>query len=80
MKISACISTRIRQILNERSLSIYRLELMTGISHNTMMCLLNNRYNSANIKTVFIIIQALGYTIADFFNCDVFSLENIEID
>ncbi|MCM1556944.1 MAG: helix-turn-helix domain-containing protein [Anaeroplasma bactoclasticum] len=79
--ISKCLSLRIREILASKNLSIYKLELLTGISHSTMSCLLNNRYNSANIKTVLIIIQALDMSVVDFFDCELFAdLNLIDID
>ncbi len=73
MSVSECISTRIKKILYERKMTIYKLEILTGISHSTMSCLLNNRYNSCNLKTVFIIIEALGLTIPDFFQDKIFA-------
>ena len=58
MILSKAISTRIRQILKDRQMTQYRLEQMTGINHNTMTNLLNNRYRACNIRTVVIIIMA----------------------
>ena len=68
MTLSKAISTRIRQILKERQITQYRLEQMTGINHNTMTNLLNNRYRACNIRTVVIIIMALNMEIKDFFD------------
>lgn len=80
MTISECISKRIKQLLKEKGLSYYRLEMLTGISHSTLNCLLNNRYDACNIRTLFIIIEAIGISVSSFFDSDIFILENINID
>lgn len=62
-------------------MSIYKLELKAGISHSTMCCLLNSKYRGANIRTVFLIIQALEMTVLEFFDSPLFAnLDNIDLD
>lgn len=80
MKISEVIALRIRQILKQRKMTQYRLEQLSGISHNTMINLLNARYNAANIKTVFIIIESLGMTVKEFFDSPLFDFEDMNIN
>ena len=80
MTLSKAISTRIRQILKDRQITQYRLEQMTGINHNTMTNLLNNRYRACNIRTVVIIIMSLNMEIKDFFDDEVFKNDQLEID
>ena len=72
MKISQAVSNRINDILKIRDMSIYQLEVITGISHSTMSCLMLNRYESVNLKTILLIIQSLNITILDFFDCIYF--------
>lgn len=80
MKISEVIALRIRQILKQRKMTQYKLEQISGISHNTMINLLNGRYNAANMRTVFIIINSLGMTIKDFFDDPLFDFNQIHTD
>ena len=80
MKISEIIALRIRQILKQRKMTQYRLEQLSGVSHNTMINLLNGRYNAANMRTVFIIINNLGMTIKDFFDDPLFDFDDMNID
>ena len=80
MKISEVIALRIRQILKQRKMTQYKLEQISGISHNTMINLLNGRYNAANMRTVFIIINSLGMTIKDFFDDPLFDFDDMNID
>ncbi len=81
MNLAKCISRRIREILFSKQITQYKLEMISGISHGTMNSLLNCRYKAANIKTVFIIIQALEMTVLDFFDSPLFAdLYNIDLD
>ena len=80
MRISEIVALRIRQILKQRKMTQYRLEQLSGISHNTMINLLNARYKAANMRTVFIIINSLGMTIKDFFDDPLFDFDDMNID
>lgn len=80
-QISECISKRIIEISKSKNMSIYKLELKAGVSHSTMCCLLNGKYRGANIRTVFLIIQALEVSVLDFFNSPLFEdLYTIDLD
>ena len=81
MTISECVSKRIRDILKEKKMTIYRLEQLSCISHSTMKCLLNNVYDSCNLKKIFLIINALELTVLDFFDYQLFKdLDKINLD
>ena len=80
MRISEVVALRIRQILKQRKMTQYRLEQLSGVSHNTMINLLNARYKAANMRTVFIIINSLGITIKDFFDDPLFDFDDMNID
>lgn len=79
MKLNKAISSRIRELLSEKKMSQYKLEQKSGLTHNTMLCIMNNRYESCNLKTLMKIIQALEITAADFFDDKHFT-EELEID
>ncbi len=75
MKLSKAISSRIREILSERNLSQYKLEQKAGLTHNTLLCIMNNRYESCNLKTLMKIICALEITASEFFDSKYFTDE-----
>lgn len=80
MKLNEIISIRIRKLLTERSMTQYKLEQLSGITHNTMLCVMNARYQSCNLKTLMKIIQALNISAKEFFDDPIFEFENICID
>lgn len=81
MNINKALSIRIREILKSKNISQYELEQRTGIYHSTLSCLLNCRYKSANMKTVFLIIQGLNISVLEFFDSPLFKdLYNLNLD
>lgn len=79
-KVSEVVVKRIKEILYEKHMSIYRLEKVTAMSHNTMQTLMRADNNSVNLKTVLLVIRGLGITTAEFFNSSLFDDENLDID
>ena len=80
MTLSKATAIRVRELLQERSMTQYRLEQLTCISHSTMNCFLNERNKSCNLTTVFLIINALNLKPKEFFDSPVFEREDLEID
>lgn len=78
--VSKIVVKKIKEILNEKGMSIYRLEKTTAMSHNTMQTLMRADNNSVNLKTVLLIIRGLGITTAEFFSSPIFDDENLDID
>lgn len=80
MKLNEAIATRIRKILKDKNISQYRLELNAGISHSTMICLMNAKYKGCNLTTVILIIRAFGMTVSEFFNDPIFESEDLIVE
>ena len=77
--VAEVVVKRIKEILNEKDMSIYRLEKITAMSHNTMQTLMRADNNSVNLKTVLLVIRGLGVTTAEFFNSPMFDDEDLDI-
>ncbi|MBR2909096.1 MAG: helix-turn-helix transcriptional regulator [Clostridia bacterium] len=80
MTLAEAVSKRIRNILKERKITQYRLEQNAGISHSTMNSFLNARYKSCNLTTVVLIIRALGMTVSEFFDDQIFENEDLIVE
>ena len=78
--VTEVVVKRIREILNDKDMSVYRLEKITAMSHNTMQTLMRADNNSVNLKTVLLIIRGLGITTAEFFNSPMFDDDNLDVD
>ena len=80
MTLNEAFSKRVRQILKEKKITIYKLTNMTGLSPTTMDNIMNYRTKTSNFKSMAIIIRTLGLSMTEFFDNPVFNFENLEID
>ena len=80
MKVSQAVAERIRQILNEKNMSQYRLEINSGLSKGTFTSLMYARYKSVNLSTLITIVQTLDVSLEDFFGSELFKNENLDND
>ncbi len=78
--IAKAVVKRIKEILNEKEMSVYRLEKVTALSHGTMQTLMRADNSSVNLKTVLLICRGLGVTTAYFFASPLFEDPELEID
>lgn len=80
MKLSTAVALRISNILREKNMSRYRLEMDIAMPHNTMKTLMGERNSGVNLKTVMQIIRGLDMTTAQFFDDPIFENPDLEID
>ena len=72
MKLNQSVPLRIKEILNQKEMSQYRLEKVACISHNTMNAIMNGHYKSCNLYTLTLIVNALDMSLCEFFNSPYF--------
>ena len=80
MKVSQAVATRIREILAEKNMTQYRLEMNSGLSNGTLTSLMYARYKGVNLTTLITVIRTLGITIDEFFKSPLFDEENLDCD
>ncbi len=78
--VASAVVSRIKEILFEKDMSVYRLEKNTAMSHNTMQTLMRADNNSVNLKTVLLVCRGLGVTAEYFFASPLFEDEDLDID
>jgi len=78
--VAEVVVKRIKELLKEKDMSVYRLEKITATSHSTMQTLMRADNNSVNLKTVLLIIRGLGVTAAEFFDSPMFEDEDLDVD
>lgn len=80
MNICKAVGLRISMLLNEKNMTLYRLEQQSGILHGTMMCIMNERNKNITLRTVMQIARGFDMTFIDFLNHPIFFSEQLEID
>ena len=79
MKLNNAFALRVRQILKDKKMTQYKLAQETGLYHSTMTDILNCKYQTPNFRNMALIIRALGVTMSEFFDCELFDFDNLEI-
>ena len=80
MNISKAVAIRIKELLNLKKMTQYRLEQVSCLSHETMKSIMKGKTKGVNLKTLIIISEGLQITVSEFLNCDLFNYENLNID
>ena len=77
MKLSEVVAIRIRNILKNKKMTQYRLEINSGLPKGTFTSLMYSRYKSVNLTTLIIVIRALGMTVSEFFDDPIFESDDL---
>ena len=80
MNLNQAVMKRVEEILKQKLMSYYRLEINSGVTHSTMQKLKSADRTGCNLKTIFLLIYGLGVTPEEFFASPLFKEENIQID
>lgn len=80
MKVSQAVATRIREILAEKNMSQYRLEMNSGLSKGALTSLMYARYKGVNLTTLITVIRTLGISVDEFFKSPLFNEENLDCE
>ena len=76
--LNQAFAIRVRQLLEEKGMTQYKLEKLTGIYHSTMTALLNNKVKASNFNTMALIIRELGVSFEEFFSSPVFNFNDLD--
>ncbi len=80
MTLNEAFAVRVKEILNEKKLTQYKLCQQTGLYPSTMNYILHAKTKSSNFKSIALIIRELGITITEFFDSPVFDFDNLDIE
>jgi DNA-binding Xre family transcriptional regulator len=71
---------RIREIVDQKQISLYKLQKDSGISQGTFLSLIYGKRNGVNLTTLLTLIQTLNISAKDFFYSPLFDEKNLSID
>ena len=80
MKVCKAVVTRLREIADNKGISLYKLQKDSGIPEGTFLSLFYGDRNGVNLTTVFQLIQTLGVSAKDFFDSPLFEEENLDMN
>lgn len=80
MNLNRAFAIRLSGLLNEKHISKYRLEKETGLSHSALRFIFNEVNNDVKFSTIVKVCDVLEISLKDFFDDDIFQIENLDID
>ena len=78
--ISEAVTIRLRELVNERGLTVYKLERKSAVSHDTLKSIMKGKTKGVNLKTLIALSDGLGITVSEFLDSDLFAYENLNMD
>lgn len=67
MDFSDLIAIKIKEIMNEKEISIYQLESLSGVYSSTIAMFLTRKTKTIRLENLYFICTALDYTLSEFF-------------
>ena len=80
MKLNEAIKLRLEHYLSERKITTYKFLKDSGIPRSTITNLSSGHTKSPTVATIYQIVDGLGISILDFFDCDLLRETNIIVD
>jgi len=77
MELSQAYATRIKQLMKENRVNLYKLSKMSGVPHPTISVLLSCKTKDPRSKTILNICRAFNMNYREFYDSALFDLENI---
>ena len=73
MNISQAVRERILQLCDQQGITVNRLCTISGVTQSTVNNIVNGRNRSTTVSTVKKLCDGLGITIEEFFQSELFS-------
>ena len=67
MSVNDAVAKRITKLLQEKGMSQYRLEQLSGIQHGSMQCIMNGRNKTVTLSTLIMLARGFDIPLTDFF-------------
>ena len=78
MTLTDAVRQRIKNLLKQNNMNIWKLYKLTGVSASTLTYFINQTRGLITMKTLLHICEGFGITLKDFFDDPLF--ENVEED
>ncbi|MBQ2714542.1 MAG: helix-turn-helix transcriptional regulator [Clostridia bacterium] len=72
MKLSKAIGKRVEILLKERNMTQYKLSKKGGIPRSTISVIIDGKYETVKLDTVYQIVATLDISLKEFFDHEIF--------
>ena len=72
METREAIAVRIKELCNEKGMTMYRLSALSGVPHTTLISIINGDSKNPGIMTIKKLSDAFGISLSEFFSSKLF--------
>ena len=80
MNLNIAFALRLSKLLAEKNISKYRLEKESGLTHSALRYIFNEVNGDVRGSTIVKVCGALGVSLVDFFDDELFKLDNLDVE
>jgi len=80
MNLNRAFALRLSNLLLDRNMSKYKLEKETGLTHSALRYIFNEVNVDVKFSTIVKVCNALNISLTEFFDDNLFDLNNLDIE
>ena len=80
MTVNDAVAKRVGELLQEKGITQYRLEQLSGIQHGSMQCIMNGRNKTVTMSTVLMLAKGFDISLSEFLASDIFLWEKLQLE
>ncbi len=80
MNLNKAFALKVSRLLQQRNISKYKLEKETGITHSALRYIFNEVNKDVKFSTIVKICNFFNLSLSEFFNDELFNLENLDFE
>ena len=78
--INQAVRSRISELLIQKDMTQYRLEVNSGLSHGVIGCIMRDRNKNVTLKTIMMLAKGFDIPLLDFLNSPYFTDECLDLE
>lgn len=80
MNLNKAFALKVSKLLQKNNISKYKLEKETGITHSALRYIFNEVNKDVKFSTIVKVCNFFNLSLTEFFNDDVFNIDNLEFE
>lgn len=80
MTISQAVAQRIKELLQNKKLTQYKLAQKACLSHDTIKSIMKGKAKGVNLKTIISIADGFDISAKEFLDSELFDYDNLDMD
>ena len=80
LNLNQAFALRLKNLLFKKNISKYKLEKETGLTHSALRNIFNEVNVDVKFSTIVKVCNALDISLSEFFDDEIFELNNLDVD